>query len=145
MPLDGRKFGVFALLFAIIFVCKSLSNFSPKFPGFFPNSSYVSLGFSFCPFFLCQSCNYSTNTLRYLHSQQLPIGFKKLCELIYAQIVNRFIREAEAWGMLESCVGGTGWWNNFRVTGGLLKVTCDGFAFIEICEQKDKTTQEKVV
>ena len=47
--------------------------------------------------------------------------------------------------MLESCVGGTGWWNNFRVTGGLLKVTCDGFAFIEICEQKDKTTQEKVV
>ena len=64
---------------------------------------------------------------------------------VYAQIVNRFIREAEAWGMLESCVGGTGWGNNFRVIGGLLKVTCDRFAFIEICEQKDKTTQEKVV
>jgi hypothetical protein len=66
-----------------------------------------------------------------------PIGFKKLCELIDHHIVSRFIREAEAWGMLESYCGET----DGRVMGRLLKVTLVGDAFIEYCEQK--TNHEK--
>ena len=48
------------------------------------------------------------------------------------------MRDAEAWGMIESYVGE----QDGRVTGRLLGVTCVGDVFIDYCEQKNEEREK---
>jgi hypothetical protein len=63
-----------------------------------------------------------------------PVGFKKLCETLptYFQLIARFIREAESWGMVESHFREDGTW------GCLLTVTSVGEVFLQYYEKEIK-------
>ena len=71
-------------------------------------------------------------TIKQHNQNKQPIGFKQLCTLADHHIISRFIRDAEAWGMITSHYGTT----DRNTAGILLEVTSVGDAFIKHCNKQ---------
>jgi len=74
-------------------------------------------------------------TVKEHNQNNKPIGFKQLCTLADHHKVSRFIRDAEAWGMITSHYGTT----DRNTAGILLTITSVGDAFIKYCCEQGNT------